>query len=898
MPTVRGDGMRGLAVFISDIRNCKSKEAEQKRIFKELANVRGKFKGSLDGYQKKKYVCKLLFIFLLGHDVDFGHLEAVNLLSSNKYSEKQIGYLFLSVLLPPAQDCELLRLLTQSLRNDLASRNPVHVQLALQCIANLSGSSRVVAEAFGSNDISRLLIAGDAGDGVRQSAALCLLALLRAMPEHAPGVEWSSRLGALIADSHLGVVTASTSLIEALAKRNPDDYKGSVPVAVSRLSRLAQASCSDLQDYSYYLVPAPWLCVKLLRLLQHLPPPEETSLRVRLEECIEVIMSRAQEPPRSKKLQHSNARNAVLFEAIQLVLHLDSPMLLARACAQMGHFLTHREANLRYLALDSLRLLAAAGSDSCTQEAVKRHRDTVVTALQTERDASVRQRAVDLLYAMCDRSNAEDIVAQMLAYLETADYAAREEMVLKVAILSEKFASDYAWYVDVVLKLIRIAGDHVGDEVWYRVIQIVVNHHDVQTYAARTVFEALQAPACHENMVRVAGYILGEFGGLIAEDPQSSPSALFNLLKSKYPLCSAATRALLLTTFVKFANMFPHLKQEVQTVLRGDANLRCSDAELQQRAVEYLSLSEGAEVLATVLEEMPPFPERQPSVLSGLKTAQPSSSIDPMRDLLQDPSANTSSEVTQVDVPPLENALIANDKGLKHLVISNQGTLYENDILQVCVKAEFRQNLGRVALSYTNKTPFQLQCFSATVSCSPFLSSKLNVQARPIESALEPGAQLQQMVNIECVEEFSELPAVVIHFLHCGTQHRLVLKLPVFLNKFFEPTTMSSDTFFSRWKHLGGIGGQEDRKVFKARQAMEPEMAPEKLRGFGMQMLDKVDPNPDNMVCAGVLNTRLGQIGVLLRLEPNRQARMYRLTIRAGKDGVAKILTDILCEQF
>ena len=35
MPAVRGDGMRGLAVFISDIRNCKSKEAEIKRINKE-----------------------------------------------------------------------------------------------------------------------------------------------------------------------------------------------------------------------------------------------------------------------------------------------------------------------------------------------------------------------------------------------------------------------------------------------------------------------------------------------------------------------------------------------------------------------------------------------------------------------------------------------------------------------------------------------------------------------------------------------------------------------------------------------------------------------------------------------------------------------------------------------
>ena len=75
---------------------------EIKRINKELANIRSKFKGdkTLDGYQKKKYVCKLLFIFLLGHDIDFGHMEAVNLLSSNKYSEKQIvSYIFIPIIL-------------------------------------------------------------------------------------------------------------------------------------------------------------------------------------------------------------------------------------------------------------------------------------------------------------------------------------------------------------------------------------------------------------------------------------------------------------------------------------------------------------------------------------------------------------------------------------------------------------------------------------------------------------------------------------------------------------------------------------------------------------------------------------------------------------------------------
>lgn len=56
----------------------------------------------------------------------------------------------------------------------------------------------------------------------------------------------------------------------------------------------------------------------------------------------------SQEPPKSKKVQHSNAKNAVLFEAIYLIIHMDSdPNLLVRACNQLGHFLQHRETNLR-----------------------------------------------------------------------------------------------------------------------------------------------------------------------------------------------------------------------------------------------------------------------------------------------------------------------------------------------------------------------------------------------------------------------------------------------------------------------------------------------------------------------------------------------------------------------
>ena len=44
-----------------------------------------------------------------------------------------------------------------------------------------------------------------------------------------------------------------------------------------------------------------------------------------------------------------------------------------------------------------------------------------------------------------------------------------EEMVLKVAILAEKFAPSLSWYIDVIIKLIEFGGDYVDEDIWFRV---------------------------------------------------------------------------------------------------------------------------------------------------------------------------------------------------------------------------------------------------------------------------------------------------------------------------------------------------------------------------------------------------------------------------------------------
>jgi AP-2 complex subunit alpha len=162
------------------------------------------------------------------------------------------------------------------------------------------------------------------------------------------------------------------------------------------------------------------------------------------------------------------------------------------------------------------------------------------------------------------------------------------------------------------------AGDYVGEEVWYRIVQIVTNTVELQEYASRKVYEHLRNPTCHENIVKVAAYILGEFGHLIANEEDEgtvSPIEQFTLINSKISTCSPTTKALILTTYVKWLNLFPEIKPHILVILQKFTHTL--DAELQQRACEYLAIASmpDEEILQIVVDEMPPFPESRESAL-------------------------------------------------------------------------------------------------------------------------------------------------------------------------------------------------------------------------------------------------------------------------------------------
>nr|KAJ0227170.1 hypothetical protein LSAT_V11C100009900 [Lactuca sativa] len=79
------------------------------------------------------------------------------------------------------------------------------------------------------------------------------------------------------------------------------------------------------------------------------------------------------------------------------------------------------------------------------QDIIKRHQDQIITSLK-DPDISMQRRALDLLYGMCDVSNAKDIVEELLqpyAALKAREYpdktAIHETMVKASAYLLEEY---------------------------------------------------------------------------------------------------------------------------------------------------------------------------------------------------------------------------------------------------------------------------------------------------------------------------------------------------------------------------------------------------------------------------------------------------------------------------
>jgi len=254
------NSMKGLSKFITQVRDATTVEKEKKTVDNELANIRKNFieDPKMKGYQKKKYVAKIIYIYMLGYDINVGFLQAINLMTSTIFSEKQVGYLACGLLLN--EEHEMIPLLIQALQDDLVSRS-VHTQsLALAIIANIGGTQ--MAEALYPG-VAKLLLANTSTGVLKKKAALTLLRLHQKNSEFISPDPWADRIIKLLNSKNLAVVSSLMSFLIGIAKQNKEGYDICIQKVLELLDKIAVKN-EFILEYEYYSVANPWLQVKLL----------------------------------------------------------------------------------------------------------------------------------------------------------------------------------------------------------------------------------------------------------------------------------------------------------------------------------------------------------------------------------------------------------------------------------------------------------------------------------------------------------------------------------------------------------------------------------------------------------------------------------------------------------
>lgn len=231
--------IKGLQQFISDLRSKSSKEDQRKRINLEIVNIQKQFNSSngISGYQRKKYILKLIYIYLTSScnsslfDVSStAQSQVEKLLSSKVYSEKSIGYLTIS-LLNLQQDKDTI---ARCVQQDLQSHDQESNVLALSYIGNCTDESHLPLV----EDVFQILRSATSPPLLKKKSALTMFKLCQLDPtilsNHKP---WIPRILALADEPDLGLSLALLPLIDTITHYDLEQVQQLIPTFATKLKR-------------------------------------------------------------------------------------------------------------------------------------------------------------------------------------------------------------------------------------------------------------------------------------------------------------------------------------------------------------------------------------------------------------------------------------------------------------------------------------------------------------------------------------------------------------------------------------------------------------------------------------------------------------------------------------
>ncbi|KAK3048134.1 AP-3 complex subunit delta [Extremus antarcticus] len=379
---------KDIAQLIRGLRAHKGNEREY--IQEALKECRKEVKGQ-DMDQKAAALLKLVYLEMFGHDMSWASFNVLEVMSSQKYLQKRVGYLAAVQSFRP--DTEVLMLAENLLKKDLKSADKATMTLPLTTIPHVINPS--MANSLLIDLLPRL---AHSDPRIRKKTIVTLYRLALVYPETLRPA-WPKIKDRLLDDNEDPSVTAAIiNVICELGWRRPQDF---LPLA-PRLFELLTIGGNN------------WMAIKIIKLFSILIPLEPRLVKKLV-------------PPLTTLIKTTPAMS-LLYECINGIIQggimetaegSSESDDIARLCVKKlrAMLVVEGDPNLRYVAL-----LAFAKITTSHADLVSQHQDVILECID-DADISIRTRALDLVVGMVNANNIQTVVERLLRQLRTSGKA-------------------------------------------------------------------------------------------------------------------------------------------------------------------------------------------------------------------------------------------------------------------------------------------------------------------------------------------------------------------------------------------------------------------------------------------------------------------------------------------
>uniref|UniRef100_A0A182PI08 AP-3 complex subunit delta n=1 Tax=Anopheles epiroticus TaxID=199890 RepID=A0A182PI08_9DIPT len=554
---------KNLTDLVRGIRNNKDNEA--KYIAQCIEEIKQELRQD-NVSVKSNAVAKLTYLQMCGYDISWAGFNIIEVMSSNRFTCKRIGYLAASQCFHP--DSELLMLTTNMIRKDLSSTNQYDAGVALSGLSCFISTdlSRDLA-----NDIMTLM--SSTKPYLRMKAVLMMYKVFLRYPEALRPA--FPKLKEKLEDPDPSVQSAAVNVICELARKNPKNYLSLAPI----FFKLMTTSTNN------------WMLIKIIKLFASLTAIEPALGKKLTHPLIELISSTS-----AMSLLYE-CINTVIAVLISISSGMPNHSASIQLCVQKLRILIEdSDQNLKYLGL-----LAMSKILKTHPKSVQTHKDLILACLD-DKDESIRLRALDLLYGMVSKKNLMEIVRRLLGHMERAEGSSyRDELLYKVIEIcsqgSYQYVTNFEWYLTVLVELILLeSGSRHGRLIAAQLLDVAIRVQAVRTFAVNemaTLLETYPVTAAPngtmQEVLYAAAWIVGEFATHL-----DGPERTLTVLLQPKPVAGHIQAVYVQNALKLFAHLVGEavrrrdgaaIDRHCQTLAEGlRSYLSSADIEVQERA--------------------------------------------------------------------------------------------------------------------------------------------------------------------------------------------------------------------------------------------------------------------------------------------------------------------------